>query len=91
MELEFRAGFFKKLNFRQIEFSLKVDFLKIEFQNRGIFLNSFKQGYFAGKFRRKGYFAILTVSRAISFLAIFLQICPRKIHQMDMNSGNRQR
>ena len=51
MELEFRAGFFKKLNFRQIEFSLKVDFLKIEFQNRGVFLNSFRQGYFAGKFR----------------------------------------
>ena len=31
MELEFHAGFFKKL-----------DFLKIEFQNRSIFLNSFK-------------------------------------------------
>ena len=35
MELEFHAGFFKKLDFRQIEF-----------QNRGISLNSFKHGVF---------------------------------------------
>ena len=35
MELEFYAGFFKQLNF-----------LKIKFQNRSIYLNSFNQGAF---------------------------------------------
>ena len=41
MELEFHAGFFKQL-----------DFLKIKYQNRGIFLNSFKHRAFnfVGKF-----------------------------------------
>ena len=45
MELEFHAGFFKKLDFRQIEF-----------QNRGISLNSFKHEVFYWKVSAKGVF-----------------------------------
>ena len=45
MELELHVGFFKKL-----------DFCQIEFQNRGIFLNSFRQGAFCWKVSTKGVF-----------------------------------
>ena len=42
MELEFHVKFLTLLDFHEIEFSLKLDFLKIEFQNRDILLDSFK-------------------------------------------------
>ena len=37
-----KSSFPLKLNFHEIDFSLKLDFLKIEFQNRDILLDSFK-------------------------------------------------
>ena len=35
MELEFRAGFFKKLNFRQIEFFIESQFSKNRVSKQG--------------------------------------------------------
>ena len=42
--------------FGKSSFSLKLDFLKIEFQNKGISLNSFKHEAFCWKFSAKGVF-----------------------------------
>ena len=42
--------------FAKSSFSLKLDFLKIKFQNRGIFLNSFRQKVFYWKVSTKGVF-----------------------------------
>ena len=45
MELEFHVKFLTLLDFHQIKFFffiLKLNFLKIEFQNKGILLNSFR-------------------------------------------------
>ena len=59
VELEFHI-FFLKVSFRynsivqKSSFTLKLDFLKIEFQNRDISLNSFKHGHFIQKFVRNG-------------------------------------
>ena len=47
MELEFHAIFFKQLDFRQIEF-----------QNRSISLNNFRNWAFDGTFWRKEYISI---------------------------------
>ena len=52
--------FFFKVSFcynsivQKSSFTLKLDFLKIEFQNRDISLNSFKHGHFIRKFVRNG-------------------------------------
>ena len=47
MELEFHVKFLTLLDFYQIEFFLlKFDFLKIEFQNKGILLDNFRTGAF---------------------------------------------
>ena len=45
------AGFFKQLDFRQIEFFNETQFFlkKIEFQNRGISVNNFRNGVFCWK------------------------------------------
>ena len=59
VELEFHIFFFK-VSFcynsivQKSSFTLKLDFLKIEFQNRDISLNSFKHGHFIRKFVRNG-------------------------------------
>ena len=42
--------------FPKSSFSLKLDFLKIEFKNKGISLNSFRQGAFYYKVSTKGVF-----------------------------------
>ena len=42
MELELYVKFLTLFDFHQIEFSLKLDFLKIEFQNKDILLDSFR-------------------------------------------------
>ena len=47
MELEFHAGFFQQLTFRQIEFFIETQFSKNEFQNMSIFLNSFRHETFS--------------------------------------------
>ena len=63
----------KKKKFVELEFlernssswnsssTLKLDFDKIEFQNRGISLNSLDKRHFAGTFWRKRYFSILAL------------------------------
>ena len=48
MELEFH-----------VKFLTLLDFLKIEFQNKGILLDSSEQGHFATSFGRKGQIPIL--------------------------------
>ena len=42
--------------FGKSSFTLKLDFLKMEFQNRSIFLNSFKHGAFCWKVSAEGVF-----------------------------------
>ena len=42
MELELYVKFLTLFDFHQIKFSLKLDFLKIKFQNRDILLDSFR-------------------------------------------------
>ena len=54
MELKFHVKFLTSLDFHQIEFSLKLDFLKIEFQNRDILLDNFRTGTFCYIFWAKG-------------------------------------
>ena len=54
MELEFHAGFFKKLDFQQIEFFIETQFSKNEFQNMDISLNSFRHEAFSQKVWLKG-------------------------------------
>ena len=60
MELKFHKFFFSKSTFAITRFfqnrvlHLKLDFLKIEFQNRGIFLNSFRHVTFCWKVCKKG-------------------------------------
>ena len=56
MKLEFHAGFFKKL-----------DFLKIEFQNRNMSLNSFRQGAFYWKVSAKEVFCHFDPSTIMFF------------------------
>ena len=47
MELEFHAGFFQQITFRQIEFFIETQFSKNEFQNMDISLNSFRHEAFS--------------------------------------------
>ena len=55
MELKFHVKFLTLLDFHQIEFFLlKLDFLKIEFQNMGILLDGFRTMTFCWKVLAKG-------------------------------------
>ena len=67
MELEFHVKFFILLDFRQIEFFLlKLDFLKIEFQNKGILLDRFRIWAFCYIFWTKkanAHFGLFTLSK----------------------------
>ena len=47
MELEFHAGFFQQITFRQIEFFIETQFSKNEFQNMDISLNSIRHEAFS--------------------------------------------
>ena len=54
MELEFHVTFCKNLIFIKLSFSLKLNFLKINFQNKSILLDNFRICTFCYLFWMKG-------------------------------------